>query len=150
MIGSKTSAWKAAAFMTSGFAQLGVGLGTACTSHKSSARQPDFTVHRLCRSKRATTSLFNCPAQTPMLLRLNVHPSRVADLSRPTDRLRSGSADAFILDLFGNRVMRVEVPAGIVAFSNRFVIRDSGKPDETPPDVRTTTAADLPRTNGKQ
>ena len=42
----------AAAFMASGFAkhigQLGVGVGTACIRHKSSARRPDFTVHGLC------------------------------------------------------------------------------------------------------
>ena len=28
------------------------------------------------------------------------------------------------LDLFGNRVTRVEVPAGLVTFSDRFVIQD--------------------------
>ncbi len=39
------------------------------------------------------------------------------------------------LDLFGNRVTRVEVPAGLVTFSDRFVIQDLGEPDETPPDV---------------
>jgi len=33
---------------------------------------------------------------------------------------------------------RVEVPAGLVAFSNRFVIHDSGQPDETPPDMGVT------------
>ena len=48
------------------------------------------------------------------------------------------------IDLFGNRVTRVEVPAGLVKFSNRFVIHDSGEPDETPPDVRTTPITDLP------
>jgi transglutaminase-like putative cysteine protease len=48
------------------------------------------------------------------------------------------------IDLFGNRVTRVEVPAGLVTFSNRFVIHDSGEPDETLPDVRTTPVADLP------
>ena len=30
------------------------------------------------------------------------------------------------IDLFGNRVTRVEVPAGLVKFSNRFVIHDFG------------------------
>jgi transglutaminase-like putative cysteine protease len=48
------------------------------------------------------------------------------------------------LDLFGNRVTRVEVPAGLVTFSDRFIIQDSGEPDETPPDVWTTPIADLP------
>jgi transglutaminase-like putative cysteine protease len=38
----------------------------------------------------------------------------------------------------------VEVPAGLVTFSNRFVIHDSGEPDETAPEVRTTPIAGLP------
>src|SRR6202162_3289730 len=88
---------------------------------------------------------FECPAQTPMLLQLNVHPSRDADLLTP-DRIASDPPLAMrdYLDLFGKRVTRVEVPAVLVTFSNRFVIQDSGEPDETPPDVRTTPIADLP------
>ena len=36
---------------------------------------------------------FQCPAQTPMLLQLNVHPSRDADLRSPDiDPLRSASS----------------------------------------------------------
>jgi hypothetical protein len=67
------------------------------------------------------------PAQHP-------NPSPDADLltpiaSDPPLPMRS------YLDLFGNRVARVEVPAGLVTFSDRFVIQDSGEPDETPPDV---------------
>ena len=88
---------------------------------------------------------FECPAQTPMLLQLNVHPSRDADLLTP-DRINSDPPLAMrsYIDLFGNRVTRVEVPAGLVTFSNRFVIHDSGEPDETPPDVAMTPIADLP------
>ena len=38
---------------------------------------------------------FECPAQTPMLLQLNVHPSRDADLLTPgQDRLGSAAPDA--------------------------------------------------------
>ena len=88
---------------------------------------------------------FECPAQTPMLLQLNVHPSREADLLTP-DRIISDPPLPMpsYVDHFGNRVTRVEVPAGLVTFSNRFVIHDSGEPDETAPDVRTTPIADLP------
>ncbi len=88
---------------------------------------------------------FECPAPTPMLLQLNVHPSRDADLLTP-DRIVSDPPLPMrdYLDLFGNRVTRVAVPAGLVTFSNRFVIQDSGRPDETPPDVRTTPIAELP------
>ena len=71
---------------------------------------------------------FECPAQTPMLLQLNVHPSRDADLLTP-DRIASDpplSMRAY-LDLFGNRVTRLDVPAGLVTLSNRFVIHDFGR-----------------------
>jgi len=88
---------------------------------------------------------FECPAQTPMLLQLNVHPSRDADLLTP-DRINSDPPLAMrsYLDHFGNRVTRVDVPAGLVTFSNRFVIHDSGEPDETPPDTEMTPIAGLP------
>src|SRR5271167_3146035 len=88
---------------------------------------------------------FECPAATPMILQLSIHPSRDADLLT-LDRIASDPPLPMrsYLDLFGNRVTRVEVPAGLVTFSDRFVIQDSGEPDETPPDVRTTPIADLP------
>ena len=88
---------------------------------------------------------FECPAPTPMLLQLSIHPSRDADLLTP-ERIASDPPLPMraYLDLFGNRVTRVEAPAGTVTFSNRFVIQDSGLPDGTPPDVRTTPIADLP------
>jgi hypothetical protein len=88
---------------------------------------------------------FECPAQTPMLLQLSVHPSRDADLLTP-DKINCDPNLAMrsYVDHFGNRVTRVEVPAGLVAFSNRFVIHDSGQPEETPPDVEMTPIADLP------
>jgi hypothetical protein len=88
---------------------------------------------------------FDCPANTPMLLQLNVHPSRDADLLTP-DRIVSDPPLAMrsYLDHFGNRVTRVEVPAGLVAFSNRFIIHDSGEPDEAPSDTEMTPIAGLP------
>jgi transglutaminase-like putative cysteine protease len=88
---------------------------------------------------------FECPAQTPMLLQLSIHPSRDADLLTP-DKINCDPilATRSYIDHFGNRVTRVEVPAGLVVFSNRFVIHDSGQPEETPPDVDMTPIADLP------
>ena len=88
---------------------------------------------------------FECPAQTPILLQLSVHPSRDADLLTP-DKITCDPilATRSYIDHFGNRVTRVEVPAGFVVFSNRFVIHDSGQPEETPPDVDMTPIADLP------
>jgi transglutaminase-like putative cysteine protease len=88
---------------------------------------------------------FECPAQTSMLLQLNVHPSRIGDLRSP-DIVRSDPSLAMgaYLDQFGNRVTRVDAPPGVVTFSNRFVIQDSGLPDETPPDTPAAPIARLP------
>ena len=88
---------------------------------------------------------FQCPAQTPMLLQLNVHPSRVNDLRSP-DVIHSDPnlAMSAYLDHFGNRVTRVDAPPGIITFHNSFVIHDSGELDVTPPDTELTPIARLP------
>src|ERR1700722_20269042 len=80
-----------------------------------------------------------------MLLQLSVHPSRDVDLLTP-DKINCDPilATRSYIDLFGNRVTRVEVPAGLVVFSNRFVIHDSGQPYETPPDGTMSQTADIP------
>ena len=88
---------------------------------------------------------FECPARTPMLLQLNVHPSREADLRTPdVIKAEPDIPMSGYLDLFGNRVTRVDVPPGLITFSNRFVIYDLGEPDETPPDTDLTPIALLP------
>jgi transglutaminase-like putative cysteine protease len=80
-----------------------------------------------------------------MLLQLNVHPSRQANLLSP-DLIKSDPplAMSAYLDLYGNRVTRLEVPPGLVTFSNRFTIQDSGEPDETPADTPLTPIGSLP------
>jgi transglutaminase-like putative cysteine protease len=77
---------------------------------------------------------FQCSAPTPMLLQLNVHPSRSADLLSP-DVIRSDPPLPMsdYLDHYGNRVTRLEAPPGLVTFENRFEIHDSGQFDEIPP-----------------
>ena len=88
---------------------------------------------------------FECSAVTPMILHLNIHPSRQSDLILP-DVVRTAphcATDAY-LDLFGNRVTRVEAPAGVITFHNDFTIQDSGAPDETPEDTPLTPVAQLP------
>ncbi|HEX4197889.1 MAG TPA: transglutaminase family protein [Caulobacteraceae bacterium] len=74
---------------------------------------------------------YDCPAPTPMLLMLSVHPSRRGDLET-FDGLRT---DPIVdvhhyLDGFGNNCMRVLAPAGRIVLSTDFVIRDSGEPDQ--------------------
>jgi transglutaminase-like putative cysteine protease len=88
---------------------------------------------------------FECSAVTPMILHLNIHPSRQLDLRSP-DEVRTAPhcpTDAYH-DLFGNTVTRVEAPAGLVTFHNDFLIQDSGAADQTPEDAPLTPIAKLP------
>jgi transglutaminase-like putative cysteine protease len=88
---------------------------------------------------------FQCPAATTMLLQLNVHPSREQDLLTP-DIVRvmpEAPMDSYI-DTFGNRVTRVQAPAGLITFTSDFAVRDSGLPEETPADLPLTPVKDLP------
>ena len=88
---------------------------------------------------------FECPARRRCCFSSVSIRRGTPTSSRPTGSSPSrGCRCATTSTMFGNRVTRVEVPAGLVTFSNRFVIHDCGLPDATPPDVGTTPIADLP------
>ena len=91
------------------------------------------------------TIAFECPAPTPMLLQLNVHPSRSGDL-RSQDAITSDPPLPmnFYFDHYGNQVTRVEVPPGVVTFQNSFEIGDSGEADRIPPSHDLTPISQLP------
>jgi transglutaminase-like putative cysteine protease len=91
------------------------------------------------------TISFQCPTWTPMLLQLNVHPSRTGDLRSP-DIIQSDPPLAMgaYLDHYGNRVTRLEAPPGLLTLRNRFQIYDSGLPDEIPPYTDLTPISRLP------
>jgi transglutaminase-like putative cysteine protease len=91
------------------------------------------------------TIAFQCPTWTPMLLQLNVHPSRTGDLRSP-DVIQSDPPRAMgaYLDHYGNRVTRLEVSPGLVTLHNRFLIYDTGLPDEIPPFDELTPISRLP------
>ena len=80
-----------------------------------------------------------------MLLQLNIHPSRSADLLT-ADRITSNPALPMrsYVDLFGNTVTRLDAPPGLTTFHNQFTIADTGQPDETPPNVQGAAISDLP------
>ncbi|MBS0270391.1 MAG: transglutaminase family protein [Proteobacteria bacterium] len=83
-------------------------------------------------------------APTPLLLLLDVHPSRRRDiiyedaLSVPDIPLEHG------LDLYGNRTQRLVAPTGPLKLSYRAVVRDSGALEEQPLNAREISVADLP------
>lgn len=72
-----------------------------------------------------------CDMETPLMALLSVHPSRAQDLRSPAVITSDGPAPLLgNLDDFGNLRTRTLAPAGILNLSTRFVIEDSGLPDE--------------------
>jgi transglutaminase-like putative cysteine protease len=89
--------------------------------------------------------VYDCPAPTPMLLVLNVHPSRASDLLTP-DRIEfDPPLEASLYhDMFGNTCHRILAPTGLLRISSGFVARDSGAPDEQPPETEQMPVELLP------
>jgi transglutaminase-like putative cysteine protease len=76
---------------------------------------------------------------------LSVHPSRQSDLL--TEHRISFSpnvASRNYLDVFGNICTRVVAPAGLFEIHNRFIIADSGQPDEVAPSAQQWVIDQLP------
>ena len=70
------------------------------------------------------------PAATPMLLMLNVHPSRFASLRGP----EALCVEPYVpmtpyVDAFGNTCGRIVAMPGRVRFSNNAIVYDDGQPD---------------------
>ncbi len=82
---------------------------------------------------------------TPMLLMLNVHPSRACDLLKP-DQLQVSPLVPVTryLDAFGNICRRLTAPAGRIEIFTDAVVADSGLPDEVNPTARQHEVSDLP------
>ena len=76
---------------------------------------------------------FECPAPTPMLLQVHVHPDRANDLEAP-ERFCINPAVTYstYTDDFGNRCTRLLAPAGVTTLSNNLLIRDSGVQESLP------------------
>lgn len=75
--------------------------------------------------------IYRFPQATPMILVVNIHQSRVADLIVP-DLLTAEPAIPISTyrDAFGNQCNRLIAPPGRLRLTASAVIRDSGQPDE--------------------
>jgi transglutaminase-like putative cysteine protease len=82
---------------------------------------------------------------TPMLLMLNVHPSRASDLLKP-DQLQVSPLVPVTryLDAFGNICRRLTAPAGQIEIFTDAVVADSGLSDEVNPAARQHEVSELP------
>jgi transglutaminase-like putative cysteine protease len=89
--------------------------------------------------------LYEFVGRTPMVLMLNVHPSRASDIIRP-DQLRIAPALPVTryADAFGNICTRLVAPPGQVEISTDALIADSGLPDAIEPNARQHEVAELP------
>jgi transglutaminase-like putative cysteine protease len=77
---------------------------------------------------------YQCPQPTPMILMLNVHPSRAADLLTP-DRIALNPVLPLntYRDGFGNICHVVHAPKGRITLAADFLVNDSGAPDDIAP-----------------
>ncbi|HQT64156.1 MAG: transglutaminase [Acidocella sp. 20-57-95] len=89
--------------------------------------------------------IYEFPQPTPMLLMLNVHQSRAADLATPDAMITSPDVPVTTyLDRFGNLCTRLVAPAGQFRVSATGMIRDTGLPDLVPYYAEQHPIEDLP------
>ncbi|MCZ4501041.1 MAG: transglutaminase [Marmoricola sp.] len=88
---------------------------------------------------------YDCPAPTPMLLSLSLHPSRRKDLLTPHVLSFSPAVESWdYYDVYGNLCTRITAPPGRVTVSTEFDIYDVGTPDIVPFDATQHNIRDLP------
>ena len=89
---------------------------------------------------------YDCPAPTPMLLTLSLHPSRRIDLLTPNNALSfSPHVESWdYLDSYGNVCTRTTAPAGRLTVSAECDVYDTGLPDIVPLDATQHPIRDLP------
>lgn len=88
---------------------------------------------------------YECQHDTAMLLVLNIHPSRRADLLSDQVLSFDRPIEAWsYLDSFGNACSRIVAPAGLTTISTEFEIYDDGMPDPVPQNAFQHEIKDLP------
>ncbi|WP_086994450.1 transglutaminase-like domain-containing protein [Rhizobium sullae] len=88
---------------------------------------------------------YECVQPTPMLLVLNIHPSRRPDLLTAQVLSFNRPIEAWnYTDGFGNSCTRIVAPPGVTTISTAFEIYDRGQPDVVPVDAPQHEIKDLP------
>jgi transglutaminase-like putative cysteine protease len=108
--------------------------------------KPDANFHRSMMLIRGGFNLaFDCTAPTPMILTVQIRPERTPDLIEPeTLTLFPETPHDTYLDGFGNKCLRLTAPVGHLSIWNRFVIADSGLPEELPTNAYQHQVTELP------
>jgi len=90
--------------------------------------------------------IYECPQPTPMILMLNVHRSRIADIVVPDLLTTTPSTPIAVYDdAFGNRCCRIVAPTGEIRISADGVVRDTGVPDVVASWAQQQPVQDLPQ-----
>ena len=86
------------------------------------------------------------PQPTPVILVVNVHESRAADIIVHDDLVTEPHTPVVAYrDLFGNRCHRILAPAGQLRLTTDAVLEDTGQPDEVGWAAGQATVQDLPQ-----
>ena len=89
---------------------------------------------------------YTFPQPTPVILVVNVHESRAADIIVRDDLVAEPQTPiAAYRDLFGNRCHRILAPAGELRLATDAVVSDTGLPDEVGWTADQATVQDLPQ-----
>ena len=88
---------------------------------------------------------YECPQPTPMILTLNIHSSRAADILVPDRLVTSPSVDITgYRDSYGNWCNRITAPQGSLRLTATGVVRDTGQTDRIVLSARQHTLQELP------
>ena len=88
---------------------------------------------------------YTCAAPTPMVLMLNVHPSRAGNLLAPDlIEVTPPRPLSIYTDVFGNICCRLVAPAGNIRIVLDTVVGDSGQPDVVAPHAKQHAIEALP------
>jgi transglutaminase-like putative cysteine protease len=89
--------------------------------------------------------IYDCPQPTPMMLVLNIHYTRAADILVP-DQLKTDPPVpiAAYRDSFGNWCSRLVAPKGQIRIASTAVVKDSGEPDVVATSAQQHSIQDLP------
>jgi transglutaminase-like putative cysteine protease len=89
--------------------------------------------------------IYQFPQPTPMILALNIHHTRAADLLRPDHLLTDPQVPLTAYrDRFGNWCTRLVAPPGRIRLTADALVLDSGVPEPTVPHARQHEVQDLP------
>lgn len=88
---------------------------------------------------------YDCLQPTPMIFTLNVHFTRVSDLTGRDDLMFDPAVPVKAYrDGFGNWCTRIVAPEGRMRVSTNAVVNDSGLPDAVVPEAEQIPVQDLP------